>query len=183
MNPADSRRPIIDEEGRVVGVLGRGCMPNEGRACTPVAFGATMQPIRSFLRTVPATAVQPSAWLGIQGVGRELRRRPGVRVVVVHPESPADEAKLHGGDRTQGDVIVAVDGQPVGTPEALAEAIKTHGVGEKVPLLVMSNGKYKTVTVSSAPRPSRRPPPAPNAAELPNNDPQPARPPVRRYSP
>ncbi len=183
VNPADLGAPLIDEEGRVVGVLGRGCMPNEGRACTPVAFGAPMQAIRSFLRTVPATAVQPSAWLGIQGVSESFGAARGVRIVVVHPESPADEAKLHGGDRTQGDVIVAVDGQPVGTPEALAEAIKTHGVGEKVPLLVLSNGKYRTVTVLLRAAPEPKTPPAPSAAELPNNDPQPTRPPVRRYYP
>jgi serine protease Do len=183
VNPLDLGSPIIDEEGHVVAILGRGCMPNEGRACTPVAFGAPMQAIRSFLRTVPATAVQPSAWLGIQGVSESYGAARGVRVVVVHPESPADEAMLRGGDRTQGDVIVAVDGQPVGTPEALADAIKTHGVGEKVPLLVLSGGKYKTVTVLLRAAPEPKTAPAPSAAELPNNDAPPAKPPVRRYYP
>jgi serine protease Do len=182
VNPLDLGAPIIDEEGRVVGILGRGCLPNEGRACTPVAFGAPMQAVRSFLRTVPATAVQPSAWLGIQGVSESFGAARGVRVVVVHPESPADEAKLRGGDRTQGDVIVAVDGTPVGNPEALAEAIKTHGVGEKVPLLVLSGGKYRTVTVHLRAAPEPKGPQSPSAAELPS-DQAPSRAPVRRYYP
>ena len=88
VNPLDLGAPIIDEEGRVVGILGRGCMPNEGRACTPVAFGAPMQAVRSFLRSVPATAVQPSAWLGIQGVSETFGAARGVRVVVFHPGEP-----------------------------------------------------------------------------------------------
>ncbi|HEY4120695.1 MAG TPA: S1C family serine protease, partial [Byssovorax sp.] len=100
VNPADLGTPLIDEEGKVVGLLGRGCAPNEGRPCTPVAFGIPMNAIRSFLRTVPASAVPPSAWLGIQGVAENTAYARGVRVLVVHPDSPADQAHLRGGDRS-----------------------------------------------------------------------------------
>ncbi len=147
VNPLDLGAPIIDEEGHVVGVLGRGCMPNEGRACTPVAFGAPMQAIRSFLRTVPATAVQPSAWLGIQGVSESFGAARGVRIVVVHPESPADEAKLHGGDRTQGDVIVAVDGPAGRHARGARRSDQDPRRRRESPALVLSSGKYRTVTV------------------------------------
>lgn len=174
VTPTDLGTPIIDEDGRVVGILGRGCAPNDKGPCTPVAFGATISAIKQFLRTVPSTAVAPAAWLGIQGIAENSGVAKGVRVLSVHPESPADEAKLHGGEGADGDVIVAVDGQPVTTPEALAEAIHAHGIGEKVPLMVMSGGKYKTVTVllRAAPEPGKAkdaPPPA-NPAELPPLD-------------
>ncbi|HVY46172.1 MAG TPA: S1C family serine protease, partial [Minicystis sp.] len=182
VNPLDLGSPILDEDGRVVGVLGRGCAPNDNRPCTPVAFGATMTAIRSFLRTTPPTAVQPSAWLGIQGVPEQIGVARGVRVVLVHPESPADEAHLVGGDRAASDVIVAVDGAPVPTPEALAEAVHAHGIGEKVPLLVYGHGKYRTVTVHLRAAPQAKPAPgAAPAAELPVNEPPPARTPHRRY--
>lgn len=147
ISPLDLGAPIVDEDGRVVAVLGRGCAPNEGKPCTPVAFGAPISAIRGFLRTVPPTAVQPAAWLGIQGVSEASQVAKGVRVTVVHPESPADEARLKGGDRAGSDMILAVDGVPVTTPEALADAIRTHAVGEKVPLTLLSGGKYRQVTV------------------------------------
>jgi serine protease Do len=168
--PNDLGSPIIDEEGRVIAVLGRGCAPNEGRPCTPVAFGIPISAIKGFLRSVPPTAVPPAAWLGIQGIAEAGGVAKGVRVMVVHPESPADEAQLKGGERGMGDMILAVDGVPVTSPEALADAIRTHAVGEKVPLTIFSQGKYKQVTVNlraaPGPRSASAAPPA-HPAELP----------------
>jgi serine protease Do len=169
VNPNDLGSPIIDEDGRVVGMLSRGCMPNENRPCTPVAFGAPITAIKSFLRAVPAAAVAPAAWLGIQGVAENGPVARGVRVTVVHPESPADEAHLKGGDRNASDVIVAVGGTPVGSPEQLAQVIHSHGVGEKIPFVVFGQGKYRTVTVllRAAPNAPVAPAPAPAPAALP----------------
>lgn len=147
VSPLDLGSPIIDEDGRVVSLLVRGCAPNEGRPCTPVAFGVPINAIRSFLKTVPATAVPPSAWLGIEGVADVATVVKGVRVQAVQPNSPAAEAKLVGGDATASDLIVAVDGAPVTTPESLVEAIRARAIGDKVPLLLFGQGKYRQVTV------------------------------------
>lgn len=178
VSPLDLGSPIIDEDGRVVALLGRGCAPNENRPCTPVAFGAPIASIKAFLRNVPAAAVAPSAWLGIQGVSENSGVAKGVRVLSVHPESPAEEAKLKGGDKGTSDIILAVDGVPVTSPESLADAIKAHGIGEKVPLTVFSQGKYHTVSVvlRAAPETKAAPPPPANPAELPPSDPPPAPP-------
>jgi serine protease Do len=181
----DLGSPLIDEDGRVVGVLGRGCAPNENKPCTPVAFGAPVAPIKNFLRTVPATAVAPAAWLGIQGVSETNGMVKGVRVLVVHPESPADEAHLRGGDKSASDLILAVNGAPVTSPEALVEAIRSHGVGQKVPLTLFSQGKYRQVTVllRAAPDAKAAPPPPANPAELPPADAAPPPPPVPAKKP
>ncbi|MFT3773468.1 MAG: PDZ domain-containing protein [Minicystis sp.] len=103
-----------------------------------------------------------------------------MRVVSVAPSSPAEEAKLRGGDRSESDVILAVDGAPVTSPEALSDAIRSHGVGEKVTLMLFSQGKYREVTVAlrAAPEKAAAPPPPANPAELPppNDGPPPAPP-------
>ncbi len=172
VNPVDLGSPVIDEEGRVVAVLGRGCAPVENRPCTPVAFGAPMASIKSFLRNVPASAVAPAAWLGIQGVSETSGIAKGVRIISVHPDSPADEAHLKGGEKGASDLILAVDGTPVTSPEALAEAIRAHGIGEKVPLTVFGQGKYHEVVIVLRAAPdakASRPAPA-NPAELPAAD-------------
>jgi serine protease Do len=187
ISPLDLGSPLVDEEGRVVGILGRGCAPAENRPCIPVAFGAPIASIKNFLRTVPATAVPPAAWLGIQGVAESSGVARGVRVLVVHPQSPAEDAKLRGGERGDGDLIVAVDGAPVTTPEALADAIRAHGVGDKVTIMLLSESKYREVTVVLRPAPESKPAPPPpaNPAELPppNDAPAPALPPPPRRPP
>ena len=83
----------------------------------------------------------------------------GVRVVAVAPSSPAEKAAL----KPTTDVIVAVDGHPIDTPEKLAELIGQHAPGDTVKLLVFAGEQFREVAVRSAPRPSgllkRREPP------------------------
>jgi len=169
VNPVDLGSPVIDEEGRVVAVLGRGCATVVNRPCTPVAFGAPIAAIKSFLRNVPSNAVAPAAWLGIQGTSETSGIAKGVRVISVHPDSPAAEAQLKGGEKAMSDVILAVDGTSVTSPEALAEAIRAHGIGEKVPLTVLTQGKYRQVTIvlRAAPDAKAAPSAPANPAELP----------------
>ncbi len=93
----------------------------------------------------------------------------GVRILSVHPDSPANEAHLKGGEKGASDLILAVDGTPVTSPEALAEAIRAHGIGEKVPLTVFTQGKYREVVIvlRAAPDAKAAPPAPANPAELP----------------
>jgi serine protease Do len=147
VNGKDVGAPLIDEKGRVVGVLGRACLPIEGKPCAPVAYGVPVSAIKSFLKSVPEDAVPPAAWLGIQGASESTSVVKGVRVLSVAKGSPASEAKLKSGEKGEGDLIVGVNGKPVTTPEELAEAVRAHAVGEKIPLTLLSKGKYRTVDV------------------------------------
>ena len=150
INPLNLGSPLVDETGKVIGVIGRGCMAQEaGKPCIPVAFGVPVHAIKSFLKTVPADAVQPQPFLGIQGVKEQGDIAKGVRILSVAKGSPASLAKLHGGDRAEGDTILAVGGEPVTSPEELANAIKKHAIGEKVALTVFGRDQlYKTVDVT-----------------------------------
>ena len=167
--PTDLGSPILDEDGKVLGMLGRGCAPSaeKDKPCTPVAFGVPLTAIKGFLKNVPATAVMPAPWLGIQGIPDSNAVAKGVRVLTVHPDSPAEGAKLKG-DKTAGDLILAVAGTPVTSPDTLAEAIKDYAIGDKVPLLVFSGGKYKTVNITLKAPPDKAT--STNAAELPAAD-------------
>jgi serine protease Do len=166
--------PLLDATGSVVAVLVRACKgaapqapadspwaawagqaaPQPGRtpACTPVVVGAPVSAIREFLVKTPATAVAPAPWLGIRGVAVESDNVKGVRVAAVAPQSPAEAAGL----KPTRDVIVAVDGQAVDTPEKLAEAIGKHAPGDKVKLLVFggSDQTFRDVQVALKAAPS-----------------------------
>lgn len=157
-SPSVAGAPVVDPDGKVVGVLVHACKEDtkdaKAKACAPVTVGAPVAALRGFLMKTPAEAVQPAAWLGLGGVPAESGNVRGIKVMGVAPGSPAEKAGLKTGD--SGDTIVAVDGQPVETPEQLADVIGKRGVGQTVKLLVYSGGKFRDVGVAlrAAPAPS-----------------------------
>jgi len=153
--------PVTDMGVGVVGVFIRACqatlpmVPSRAGAptpaaapCIPIVVAAPISAIRDFLVHTPLTAVTPSPWLGIVGVPDAESNTHGVRVMAVAPESPAQKAGLKASpDRTQADLIVAVDGQPVDTPEHLAEIISRRAIGDHAKLLLLSAGKFHEAQV------------------------------------
>ena len=130
--PTMAGAPLLDSGGRVVAILVHACkviptfppastmgggepLPLPPPPCVPETLGAPVAAIRSFL----AGPVSPAApWLGIRGEPELQGSVRGVRVVATAPSSPAERAGL----RPSADVIVAVDGQSVDTPERLADS-------------------------------------------------------------
>jgi serine protease Do len=163
--------PLLDPSGKVVGVLVRACKdaPSEGKAgggaaaaaasgadkapaCAPITIGAPVSALRGFLMKTPANAVQPAPWLGLGVAPTESGNVKGIRVMGVAPGSPAEKAGLKASGE-HPDTIVAVDGQPVETPEQLADVIAKRAIGQTVKLLVFSQGKFREapVTLRAAP--------------------------------
>jgi S1-C subfamily serine protease len=113
------------------------------------------------------------AWLGIQGMEvtpalAETLNLPagqkGVLVEQVEVNSPADEAGLRGsfkpttinGESVKlgGDIITAVDGQPVETLADLQNFLQQAKPGQKITLTVVRDGKSVEVNVRLAEQPT-----------------------------
>jgi len=140
--------PVIDGSGGVVGILVRACKPVDAAVCLQSIYGAPVAAIRNFLVKTPVNAVAPSPWLGIVGSPDSVGNTRGVRVMQIAPASPAAKAGLKtNSDQALAHLIVAVDGNPVDTPEKLADRIGKHSVGETVKLLVLESEKFKEVSV------------------------------------
>ena len=87
---------------------------------------------------------QVAAAVALRELGYDVEAEPeGALVVAVAPAAPAD-GKL---DAT--DVIVAVDGRPVRTPDDLRRLIATHEPGETVRLRVRAGGATRIVEVGT----------------------------------
>ena len=165
--PLIAGAPLLDSTGSVVAVLVRACkgaapqpeaatpwagwgsVPQataKAAACAPVVVGAPVATIRSFLTKLPtsqaATAPAAGPWLGIRGETESDGQVHGVRVLAVAPKSPAEASGLK-----SPDVIAAVDGQSVDSPDKLADAIAKHAPGETVKLLVFGDGRFREVSV------------------------------------
>lgn len=152
----DVGSPVIDDQGNVVAMVGRACVPVEKGPCVPSPVGVPVPVIRQFLSSAPPNTVKPAPWLGIRGVA-EKGAVSGVRVLGVQPESPADEAGLKGGnDKAASDLIVAVDDHPVSSPEELSKAILGKAVGERAKLLLFRQGKFQESSLLLQPAPSKK---------------------------
>ncbi len=140
--------PIVDAAGSVVGVVIHACKTTDASTCVPTMMGAPVAALRNFLVRTPLNAVAPAPWLGIVGAPDTSGNVRGVRVMAVAPQSPAEKGGLKtSNERVLSDLIAAVDGQPVDSPESLADVIGKHAVGESVKLLVFGNDKFRELTV------------------------------------
>lgn len=116
------------------------------------------------------------AWLGIQGLtitpkiaeAMDLSDdQQGVLVEQVVEDSPADQAGLRGSDQAVdlngqhigvgGDIIVAMDDQPVAQMEDLLSVLQGAGPGQEVTLTLVRDGQQVELKVTLGERPTSVP--------------------------
>jgi S1-C subfamily serine protease len=147
LNPGNSGGALADSTGRVVGV---------NTAVAGVGVGLAV-PINDTTRQIITTLMRNGrvrrAWLGVAGAQaplppplvERLGRRTGMRVAQVIDGSPAARAGLR-----VGDVLVAVDGDPVVTTTALQRRMVEDAIGRRLEITVWRNGAL--VDVVAVPR-------------------------------
>lgn len=143
---ASAGSALLENAGEVVAVVTRACKKAPGAACTPVLVGTPVSVVRDFLRTAPKHATVPVPSLGIQGVADDTGTARGIRITAVR--GAAASVGLHPGtDARNADVVVALDGAPVATPDALDRALEDRAVGDVVDVLVLGRGRYRHITL------------------------------------
>jgi S1-C subfamily serine protease len=116
-----------------------------------VAMGVAAHPLESQEIRIPRPAeirmLQSRAQLGVQlGEAVRVGERWGVRVERVTPGSPAERADIRAAD-----VILAVDGSPLGEEPArgLVERLAEVTPGDTVQILIHRDGQDRTVQVAT----------------------------------
>ncbi len=174
INPGNSGGVLVDVQGRLIGVTSAIISPV--RASAGIGFAIPSVIVKKVVPKLIEQGYYEHPWIGIAGVtlspplaeamGLPQDQR-GVLVVDVIPDSPADKAGLRGSDRrvevegemlpAGGDVIVAVDGQPVRTFDDLVTYLARYTeVGQTITLTVLRDGEERTVNITLAARPSPR---------------------------
>ena len=171
INPGNSGGVLVDDQGRVIGVTSAIISP----VGTSAGIGFAI-PSATVAKVVPAlidSGAYQHPWLGVSGaslnpdiaeaMNLEADQR-GALVIDVVPDGPADRAGLRGSDRrveidgqevrVGGDVILAIDEQPVHEfDDLIAYLARATEVGQVVSLTVLRDGGEQVLDVSLAPRP------------------------------
>jgi S1-C subfamily serine protease len=147
LNPGNSGGVLADSAGRAVGV---------NTAVAGIGVGLAV-PINATTRQLITTLMTHGrvrrAWLGIAGaqaplppaLAAKVGRRSGLRVAQVVEGSPAARAGL-----LRGDILVAIDGDPVVTSTAVQRLMVEGAIGRRLEITVWRNGAL--VDVIAIPR-------------------------------
>jgi S1-C subfamily serine protease len=140
IEPATSGGPLLDSDGRVVGITSR--MPGEDSG---TGFAVPSNTVHDVVSKIEETGKVVRPYIGLRGADGE----GGVQVTAVSTDGPADKAGIH-----TGDVIESIDGHPVTSLAALFRDIDSHGPGEEVELGVLRDGARGDVQVTLLERPA-----------------------------
>lgn len=147
VNPGNSGGALFNLQGEVIGINTAIENPNGG-GFVGIAYAVPINTPKRFLSELVGGQTIEHPRLGISG--RPLTRNElrdvgidyGVAIQSVDSGGAAFEAGLRGTDQEgNGDIIVAIDGQPMKTFEDLADYIDSRKVGDEVTLSVRRGGE------------------------------------------
>jgi S1-C subfamily serine protease len=172
VNPGNSGGVLLDLDGKLIGVPSAIESPVQGS--TGVGFAIPSAIVKQVVPELIQNGKFVHPWIGISGgtlssaVAKEMglaETQRGALVVDVTAGSPAEKSGLIGSSKSAtidgaevkigGDVITAIEGQPIRRFEDLVTYLTRNGkVGQTVKLTVLREGKEITVSLTLAARPT-----------------------------
>lgn len=144
MLPGFSGGPLVNGEGEVIGLnsstLGRGGGMTIPTAAIETVIASLKQHgkvRRGFLGIGAQSAKVPASLAGDAG------QTNGLLIVSVEPDGPADKGGL-----LLGDVVLALDGEPVGEVDELQAKLTGDWVGKPLPIKIIRGGQPQEIAVT-----------------------------------
>ena len=128
MNPGNSGGPVLDADGKVVGIADQIATSGNADQSSGVGFAVPIDLVKSALKTLEAGGQVKHAYLGV-ATGDSATA--GAAISGVKNSGPAAQAGLRAGD-----VVTALDGTSVADSNDLVAAIAAHQPGDQVKLTV-----------------------------------------------
>ncbi|HLS91450.1 MAG TPA: trypsin-like peptidase domain-containing protein [Limnochordia bacterium] len=154
INPGNSGGPLVDREGRVIGINTAVLRASHGLQAQGLGFAIPIDDALSVAGQIIRRG-RPPARLGIlagtltpeiaravyEATGIPIGAQRGVFVREVHPGSPAQAAGLE-----PADVIVRAGGRRIESVEELLQRVWEVGPGASLSLVVLRKGRRMTLT-------------------------------------
>jgi serine protease Do len=154
INPGNSGGPLIDMNGRVIGI--NTAIASQGGGNEGIGFSIPSNLAHRVMEQLLETGVVRRAYLGVKldpgfdakaAKGLKLDKVQGTRVTEVYPNTPASRANLQ-----TNDVVLTFDGLDVQDESHLINLVSLTPVGKSIRLTVWRDGKKITLTVTLADR-------------------------------
>ena len=157
LNPGNSGGPLLDKDGRLIGVNTAITSPSGGNV--GIGYAIPVDTVNEVVTQLIRTGRAPSPSLGIvvlrERDTRALGYDKGVMVAEVRPGSAAAKAGLHGfrtdpdtGRQVPGDLILAVNGEAVNTIADLQRAMSKLKVQQTITLTIRRGDETQDVKVT-----------------------------------
>lgn len=151
INPGNSGGPVFNEQGEVVGVDTAIASPTG--ASVGIGFAVPAEIARPIVTALREHGRVERGWLGVSvqdlEQSDEHKAAEGVRIAAVERNGPASKVGLRAGD-----IVIAVNGQPVDGARSLIRKIAQAPPGSLVHLTLRRQGKQIDVSVTVGRRPS-----------------------------
>ncbi len=169
INPGNSGGPLVDADGKVIGVNQQ--IKSTSGGGEGVGFAVPVDVIARSVEMLRESGEARYAYLGVSSVELypqlvekfDLDVDKGAWVQDVNPGGPAEKAGLEGGSspvefqaqsyRPGGDVITKVDGKAVEDSAQLAQLIAQFDPGQEIPLEIHRDGETREIDVKLGERP------------------------------
>jgi S1-C subfamily serine protease len=170
INPGNSGGPLLDLNGRVIGVNTAIVSPSGGSI--GLGFAIPIDTVKRVATAILDKGYYPHPWLGITGISvvpelaeaLDLSAERGVLVIEVAPGQAAASAGIRGGQRRVqvgdyivplgGDILIGVDGSQIRSMEDLVKHLETKAaVGQTVELTIIRDGREEVVRVTLGEQP------------------------------
>jgi serine protease Do len=154
INPGNSGGPLINMQGKVVGINTAIIAGGSG-----IGFAIPINLAKNIVDQLKTSGEVIRGWLGvgIQDISKQvaeyygIKSEKGVLVTEVFPDDPADKAGIE-----PQDIILSINGIEVGTSREITSMIADLGVGETAKIKVLRNGETRTFKVKIAKREDTR---------------------------
>jgi S1-C subfamily serine protease len=161
VNPGNSGGPLLDSRGQMIG-MNVAIATRLGEQFGQSAGIGFAIPVSLIKRVLPELIQNGRVIRGELGVTHVTESENGLRIVQMQQGGPAERAGLRGPkvtrqqrgpfiterlDRSAADVIVAIDGQPVGTAAEFHSVLEAKKPGDTVQLTILRGGQTLTVPV------------------------------------
>ena len=159
INPGNSGGPLLDNEGRLIGI--NTAILSRSGGSSGVGFAVPVNTVRATVPQLIAGLSSSRGFLGISLAPDRISQQAsdgGIAILQVTEDSPAQKSGLRAAQITDegvqwGDILMSIDGREVTNSEAAVETLQNKKSGDEVMLGIKRGEEFLRLSVRLANQP------------------------------